>query len=163
MRHQSLCVVFFFWIALVAVAHAAVNPSKININFPNLFPYGLEYSASTGFLVGSLTTGTVYKVSDTGVLTPFVQDPALQSILGIQIDIQRNALWIVNSNITFVRGSAPIYSQVSELVKADLSTGAVIARVNLSTIRRNGYTDCYQRMLLMISKEIYTLSILSKV
>ncbi len=123
----------------------AINPPKVVMNSANLYPYGLAYSSKIGFLVGSLTQGLVYKVSDSGSLTPFVSHPSMQSVTGIQTDDLHNLLYIVNTNVSIALNPdgvtySPVYSKVATLIKANLQTGAIITIIDFSNIVRPGYT-----------------------
>ncbi len=74
-----------------------IAPDLILIERENLFPEGIEYDAANNrFLIGSLTEGTIFAVSDDGSYQAFIEDDALVSTLGLEIDAERNRLLVVN-------------------------------------------------------------------
>jgi sugar lactone lactonase YvrE len=102
----------------------STQPNLITVNFPNLYPEGIEWSQKTGTLLSSTTMGTVYKISDDGTATPFVSNPRLISSVGIHIDSNRNELLVCNT---------------ASFVRCDLDTGDVKQFIDLSLVRRPGY------------------------
>ncbi|MCP4106415.1 MAG: hypothetical protein GY749_12925 [Desulfobacteraceae bacterium] len=74
-----------------------IAPDLILIERENLFPEGIEYDAANNrFLIGSLTEGTIFAVADDGSYQAFIEDDALVSTLGLEIDAERNRLLVVN-------------------------------------------------------------------
>ncbi len=100
-------------------------PDTITINVPSLMPEGIEYDATRGqFLLGSISQSSVSVVADDGTLTTLVQDPKLHSIIGLQIDAERNRLLFGSTD----------RAQVGQLGIYDLTTGAEIHVVDLAAL-----------------------------
>ncbi len=100
-------------------------PDTITINAPGLMPEGIEYDATRGqLLVGSISQSSVSVVADDGTLTPLVQDAKLKSIIGLEIDAQRNRLLFASTD----------QAKVGQLGIYDLTTGAEIHLVDLAAL-----------------------------
>jgi sugar lactone lactonase YvrE len=102
MRYAKLLsIVLFALLILVALPAGAAQegelPDQVVAQYPNLFPEGIEWDAEgQRFLVSSLTLGTIFAVADDGTMTPFIEDEALVSSLGIHIDTQHNRLLVAH-------------------------------------------------------------------
>lgn len=104
---------------------AAPAPDTITINVPSLMPEGIEYDAARGqFLLGSISQSSVSVVSDDGTLTTLLQDPKLHSIIGLQIDAERNRILFGSTD----------QAKVGQLGIYDLTTGAEIHLVDLAAL-----------------------------
>jgi hypothetical protein len=79
----------------------------------------------------------IWKVDDNSNVTPFIQDPMLMSVLGLQIDKTRNHLHMCNNNAAAAWGGVPSDFYTS-LVTADLTTGAILSSVDVSAIGPQG-------------------------
>ncbi len=100
-------------------------PDTIQINVPSLMPEGIEYDAKRGqFILGSISRGSVSLVGDDGTLTTLLQDPKLHSIIGLQIDADRNRLLFASTD----------QAKVGQLGIYDLTTGAEIHLVDLAAL-----------------------------
>lgn len=81
-------------------AESSELPALIVVEKAGIEPEGIEYDPEHHrFLLGSRTTGTVYAVADDGAITPFVEDPDLVSILGIEVDEMTDRLLVVNNGV----------------------------------------------------------------
>ena len=102
----------------------AALPDEIIIEHHNLFPEGIEYDEmGKRFLLGSAALGTIYEVSDGGLLLPFIKSNDFQATFGIEIDRINNRLLVVNS-------SYPLSDE--KLGAYDLKSGERIFMANLS-------------------------------
>jgi sugar lactone lactonase YvrE len=100
-------------------------PDTITINVPSLMPEGIEYDATRGqFLLGSISQSSVSVVADDGKLTTLVQDPNLKSIIGLQIDPERNRLLFGSTD----------QNKIGQLGIYDLATGQQIHLVDLAAL-----------------------------
>ena len=112
------------------LAARAETPLVITIERGGVIPEGVEYDQKNArFLVGSLSEGTVFEVSNDGALTPFVQDPDLVSSIGIEVDAAHNRLLVANSNAAVFQGTVPGQAKLGVY---DLTTGDRIAMVDLA-------------------------------
>lgn len=93
-------------------------------------PEGIEYDRDIGFLVSSLTEGTINKVDDEGNIHPFVQSEDLISTVGLHIDHGRNWLLACNLNRSALRDGANTVP--ASLIVVDLNNGEIIRNVNLT-------------------------------
>jgi len=118
------------WAFLILAVVSAQIPSLIEFTSNNLLPEGVEYNS--GFLVGSVSTGTINRVNNDGSLTLFsAQNVAalLFGSIGLQLDLTRNLLHIANGkfppepNVTGVQAS---------YVAVNLSTGEIERSVDLT-------------------------------
>ncbi|GLJ09494.1 hypothetical protein SUGI_0110610 [Cryptomeria japonica] len=66
----------------------------IDIKYPQLFPEGFDWDPKNQhFIVGSMSRGTIHKVSDAGVVEDFIKDndyAGRAAVLGITVDTRRN-------------------------------------------------------------------------
>ncbi len=100
-------------------------PDTITINVPSLMPEGIEYDATRGqFLLGSISQSSVSVIADDGTLTTLVQDPNLKSIIGLQIDAERNRLLFGSTD----------QNKIGQLGIYDLATGQQIHLVDLAAV-----------------------------
>lgn len=93
------------------------TPDLIEFNNSGIFPgnhnlsqillrslEGIEYHPQYNFLIGSFF-GTIFSVNDLGYLTPVIQDPRLQVIVGLHVDKFRNKLYFLNVNASVFAGA----------------------------------------------------------
>jgi len=126
---------FYFLLFLLPLSFC--QPNVIVMNQPGLFPEGIEYSPTLGFLVSSTSLGTVYRVNDSGALTPLVQNSSvLVGSIGIQVDSNRNELLICNSNTSVFSGNTQGF--LAGFVRANLTSGRIINALNLSSFPTAG-------------------------
>ena len=72
--------------------------TTINFTEPNLFPEGIEYDRHNDrFLVSSVTRGDIGIVNERGDYEVFIDDPALTSTTGLEINKSRNLLYVANA------------------------------------------------------------------
>ncbi|GLJ53150.1 hypothetical protein SUGI_1132670, partial [Cryptomeria japonica] len=66
----------------------------IDIKYPQLFPESFDWDPKNQhFIVGSISLGTIHKVSDAGVVEDFIKDndyAGRAAVLGITVDTRRN-------------------------------------------------------------------------
>lgn len=94
-------------------------------------PEGIEYDKRNNrLLVGSMTDGTIYQVSNDGSLTPVVQDDALLASVGIEVDEEGNRLLVANSR--FGEGDSEAMLGVY-----DLASGGQLAMIDLRAVIEN--------------------------
>jgi sugar lactone lactonase YvrE len=104
-------------------------PDQISFTRPALYPEGIVFDQfNSRFLVSSLTTGTIGAVTYDGTYTPFIQDAALPSTVGLAIDEARKQVLAAVSSLT---------ANVAELGIYDLYTGSRIQLIDLTSLRPN--------------------------
>ena len=87
-----------------ASAQSDPLPDRIVFDCDGRMPEGIEYDSERNlFLVGSLTEGTIFSVSDTGTFTPFIEDEALITSVGLEIDTRHQRLLVAVSDDTAFR------------------------------------------------------------
>ena len=125
----------------------AVEPQKFNsenletitINKPALYPEGIDYNPNTDkFIAGSFRDGGVYEIDLDGSYRQLINDQRLNSVLGVRIDIKRNRLLVVNSDIgssinSYVEGP----KKLASLGIYELSSGKNIDFINLGKLLPN--------------------------
>jgi sugar lactone lactonase YvrE len=95
--------------------------TQINFTQPNLFPEGVVYDKfNDRFYVSSTTRGDIGIVSADGSYTVFIDDPALTSTTGLEIDDARKLLYVSNAP-----GTVGVY---------DTRTGSRLHLVNLAAL-----------------------------
>ena len=73
---------------------------SITIQKPALYPEGIDYNPVTDkFIVGSFRDGGVYEVNLDGSYRQLIEDKRLNSVLAVRVDVVRNKLFVVNSDI----------------------------------------------------------------
>ena len=91
----------------------------------NLIPEGLEYYEPKGFFVSSIGLGQVHTYNPlTGALAPFSNTPRLVNTLGLQVDVEGNRLYTVNT----------ISPTQMSLISLRLDTGAFVREYNLTSL-----------------------------
>ncbi|MCA0457286.1 MAG: SMP-30/gluconolactonase/LRE family protein [Chloroflexi bacterium] len=101
------------------------GPDTITVNNPAMMPEGIEFDPTRGqFLLGSLNQNSVSVVADDGTLTTLIQDPKLASIVGLEVDAERNRILFGSTDRAAV-GQLGIY---------DLATGAELHVVDLAAL-----------------------------
>lgn len=108
----------------------------LTVREPGLYPETIEYDAQhDGFLVSSFRRGAVYRVRDDGSVSVLVDDARLCSVLGIAVDVPRNRLWLVNSDLgACLRPSVAGPKNLAGVGSYDLSTGQNINYADLSAL-----------------------------
>jgi len=98
------------------------GPERILFTSPNAQPEGIEYDAVRGvYLVGSITEGTLRRVSDDGAVEVLNAAPGLAGTTGLHIDTRRDRLLAVGS----------LQDAGMALGEYDLQTGEVFRVVGL--------------------------------
>ena len=127
MKSASITLVLFGFIlgGCTSMQPAGNIPDRIVAERGGFIPEGIEYdNQNKRFLTGSLADGTIYAISNSGRLTPVVQDDALISSVGIEADEAHNRLLVANSDRNSSTGAAKLGVYV-------LSSGAHLAMVDL--------------------------------
>lgn len=107
-------------------------PDRIVFERGGMIPEGIEFDTNARrLLTGSLVDGTIYAIGTDGSLTPFVEDPALVSSIGIEADEPRDRLLVANADRDVFDGQGP---GLAELGVYRLSTGERIALVDLAAV-----------------------------
>ena len=101
---------------------------SIVIQKPALYPEGIDYNPNTDkFIVGSLREGAVYEVNLDGTYHQIINDDRLNSVLSVRIDIKRNRLLVVNSDIgASIRSYSKGSKKLASLGIYELSSGKAI-------------------------------------
>lgn len=109
---------------------------SIIIQKPALYPEGIEYNPNTDkFIVGSFREGAVYEVNLDGTYRNIIHDDRLNSVLAVRIDIKRNKLFVVNSDIgASIRSSSRGLKKLASLGIYDLTSGEAIHFIDLGKL-----------------------------
>ncbi len=96
------------------------------------YPEGITYlSKDDTFLVSSIRTGTIGKVTKTGKYQSFINDEKLISSLGLLLDEKRNNLWVAICDLG-------LSTRSTEATKTKL---AAVAMYDAKTGKRKAYYD----------------------
>jgi len=115
------------------------NLDSITINKPALYPEGIDYNPKTDkFIVGSFRDGGVYEIDSDGSYHKIINDERLNSVLAVRVDVKRDRLLVVNSDIgssinSYVEGP----KKLASLGIYQLSTGKNIDFINLGKLLPN--------------------------
>ena len=115
------------------------NLDSITIDKPALYPEGIDYNPKTDkFIVGSFRDGGVYEIDSDGGSHRIVNDERLNSVLAVRVDVKRDRLLVVNSDIgssikSYVEGP----KKLASLGVYQLSTGKNIDFINLGKLLPN--------------------------
>ena len=118
---------------------SGTNLDSITIDKPALYPEGIDYNPKTDkFIVGSFRDGGVYEIDSDGGYHRIVNDERLNSVLAVRVDITRDRLLVVNSDIgssinAYVEGP----KKLASLGIYQLSTGKNIDFINLGKLLPN--------------------------
>ena len=128
-----------FTFAVEPIMFNGNNLESITVDKPALFPEGIDYNPSTDkFIVGSFRDGGVYEVGLDGSARKIINDKRLNSVLAVRVDIKRNRLLVVNSDLG---SSINVYAEgpkkLASLAIYDLSTGESIDFIDLGKLRPN--------------------------
>jgi sugar lactone lactonase YvrE len=119
--------------ALILFAGSDTPPERIRLKQRDFMPEGIEYDARNArFLLSSLAEGTVFAVADDGTVTPFIEDEALISSVGLEIDEATNRLLVVNADATVSLESE--HDGRALLGIYDLATGERLHMVDLGEL-----------------------------
>lgn len=112
-------------------------PDLIEVERQGLMPEGIEYDTQgERFLLGSLSGGTIFAVTDDGTITPFIEDADLHSSVGIEIDEDNHRLLVCNS-MAEVFSENSLQGEIS-LAAYDLETGERLFLVDLTALYPEG-------------------------
>ena len=105
-------------------------PDLIVVERANIYPEGIEYDPENArFLIGSLSEGTIFEVFDDGTHGAFIEDEALMSTVGIEVDADRNRLLVAETNVAAF--GDPTAEPRASLGVYDLTTGERLDLVDL--------------------------------
>jgi len=112
---------------------------SIVIKKPALYPEGIDYNPNTDkFIVGSLREGAVYEVDLEGSYRQIIKDDRLNSVLAVRVDVKRNKLFVVNSDIgASIRSYSKGPKKLASLGIYELSSGKAINFINLGELLPN--------------------------
>lgn len=118
-----------------AVVFERSDPPLI-VQRPALYPETVEYDPrSDRFLVSSFREGAVYGVDGKGGVALVVDDNRLCSVLGIAVDVARDRLWAVNSNLGASAKPCPdAPKKLAAVGVYRLSTGEPLEYVDLAPL-----------------------------
>ena len=127
---------------LVACAHHGPDltfeqrEAPLTVSRPALYPETIEYNANDDkFLLSSFRDGAIYEVDQAGQVSRLVDDPRLCSVLGIAVDIPRQRLWAVNSDLgASVKPSAAGPKKLAAVGVYDLGTGKPLNYIDLGPL-----------------------------
>ena len=120
--------ILFLLLLTTSPALAQTNPpDRLRVRGANHSPEGLECDLSNErFLLSSLSEGTVYAVNYAGLAEPFIEDTALVSSVGLEVDAANHRVLVVNANMQALdQASLGIY---------DLTTGKRLHMVDLASL-----------------------------
>src|SRR5687768_3253163 len=93
----TICVLLLTGGILPMLAQESELPELVIAEFPSMHPEGIEWDAANErFLTGSLAQGTLFEIADDGTVTPFIEDEALTTTVGIHIDAETGRLLVAN-------------------------------------------------------------------
>ena len=111
----------------VAEARIAI-PDQIRFTKQGLYPESVAFDKlNNRFLVSSISEGTIGAVTYNGIYKPFIQDTALHSTIGLEIDEARKQVLVVIGDL---------FGNVAQLGIYDLQTGSRIRIVDLAALRQ---------------------------
>jgi len=112
---------------------------SIVIRKPALYPEGIDYNPITDkFIVGSFREGAVYEVNLDGTYRHLINDERLNSVLAVRVDVKRNRLLVVNSDIgASIRPYSEGPKKLASLGIYELSSGKVIHFIDLGKLLPN--------------------------
>ena len=101
-----------------------------------LYPEGIDYNPlNDKFIVGSFREGAVYEVGLDGSYKKIINDTRLNSVLAVKVDIKRDRLLVVNSDIgSAIRPYDKGSKKLASMAIYKLSTGEAIHFVNLGEL-----------------------------
>lgn len=102
------------------------------------YPEGITYlSKDDTFLVSSIRTGTIGKVTKTGKYQSFINDEKLISSLGLLLDEKRNNLWVAISDLGLSnRSTEATKTKLAAVAVYDATTGKRKAFYDLSHLAK---------------------------
>ncbi|MBZ0276753.1 MAG: hypothetical protein K8I60_11435 [Anaerolineae bacterium] len=139
-RILTLVLVVLTLLPGVLSAQENAAPADVVVQHTGLYPEGIAYdAASDRFFISSMTEGTVYAVTGQGELTPFIQDTALVSSVGLHADAEHGRLLVTNSDIgAGTRSSAKTQGRLAAIGSYDLTSGEPLAYYDLGALLPDG-------------------------
>ena len=135
MNSSNSLKLLIFCSILGACVSGAGLPALITAERGGFIPEGIEYdNINSRLLTGSLADGTIYEITSAGAVVPVVEDSALISSVGIEVDEPRNRLLVANSDRNSETGAAM-------LGVYDLNSGARLAMLDLAASIENRPAD----------------------
>ncbi|MEI6949672.1 hypothetical protein V9K67_20970 [Paraflavisolibacter sp. H34] len=115
---------------VAAAAKPATPQDAIHFTAPFVFPEGVVYDPfNDRFLVSSIAQGTIGAVTREGVYSPIIQDAALASTAGMEIDKGGKRLLVANANVEGTLAQLAVY---------DLKSGSRIFLADLAAVANDG-------------------------
>ena len=98
--------------------------------------------ARSRLLVSTIAGRTILQMDEAGVVSPYLRpDRPVAGILGMALDIERGLLWATASGLGFAGDLEPGMAGRSELLKIELATGRVLARIQGSNATPRSFGD----------------------
>ncbi|NLX08112.1 MAG: SMP-30/gluconolactonase/LRE family protein [Chloroflexi bacterium] len=131
----SLLVMLLAAVPLALAQDGGALPDMIVAEREGFFPEGIEYDEQGGrYLLSSLAEGTIFTVTDDGMITPFITEEELMSSVGIHIDRERSRLLVANTDRAVTEGGA---SNIM-LMAYDLVSGNRLFAADLMAVAPEG-------------------------
>jgi|NOAtaT_6_FD_contig_21_5107773_length_1239_multi_24_in_0_out_0_1 sugar lactone lactonase YvrE len=118
-------------------------PDTIQYTREGLYPEGFAFDdKNRRFLVSSVTESIVFSVSETGEVTPFIEDDRIANSTGITVDAENNRILVsagnVGTNLSKLQDPEQPLFQTNTLGVYNLSNGERIAWYSFSKVE--GYS-----------------------
>ncbi|MBF0695584.1 MAG: gluconolaconase [Flavobacterium sp.] len=129
-----------FLYLLLFAGCAAPLPSeptaRIEFQAPDSYPEGVAFDpASNMFFVSSARTGTIGKVTTSGLYTPFYTDPGLKSTYGLKVHPNGKHLYACVSDANYSKFTSPdTRKKMARLLILDIATGQKVSDIDLSQL-----------------------------
>lgn len=121
---------------LTVSAQDVPPPDVILVEQADLFPAGIVFdTARERFLLSSLAQGSIFTVSDTGVVTPLIEDPMLVSSVRMVLDDERNQLIVASADRDVLFGA--VIPGLARVAIYDLDSGDLIDFADLTSALMN--------------------------
>lgn len=126
---------------LLAVFSKISQAGNITFVAQESYPEGIAYvSKDATFLVSSLRTGVIGRVTKEGKYQPFIKDDKLISSLGLLLDEKHNALWVAICDLGLsTRSKDATKTKLAAVAVYDATTGARKAYYDLSNLAEGAH------------------------
>ncbi|MDN4501406.1 hypothetical protein QX776_03295 [Alteromonadaceae bacterium BrNp21-10] len=137
--------ILLLWLIISPITLAAANGNMqfsdkaiatIEINHDSLFPEGISFNPLTNrFVVGSFRQGAIFEVDHQGNTYKVIDDPRLHSVFAVRIDLERNRLLALTSDLgASVNSNNTAIKRYAALAIYDLTSGNPRAFIDLSQL-----------------------------
>jgi sugar lactone lactonase YvrE len=118
------------------IAQEGELPDLVLAQRESFHPEGIVWdSENERFLTGSMTEGTIFEIVDDGTVTPFIEDEALITTLGLHIDRENDRLLVANADMS----EDPESTGLAQLGIYDLNSGERLHLVDLGSLLESGH------------------------